>query len=142
MPSATTKGVLVFPTLDGRITAGPTAHDQEDKRDWSVGPGAAAEIAGKVEARVPQLRGAKPVFSYAGLRPAADDPNLTGKIRYQARKRRGKMKFKFEVVKIQGIKADGSPGAAAADRCSAGWRSRWATPTPARTYLRHAIRVR
>ena len=31
-----TKGVLVFPTVDGKVIAGPTAHDQEDKDDWSV----------------------------------------------------------------------------------------------------------
>ena len=36
VPTKRTKGVLVFPTLDGKVVAGPTAHDQEDKHDWSV----------------------------------------------------------------------------------------------------------
>ena len=36
VPSAGTKGVLVFPTVDGKLVAGPTAHDQDDKHDWSV----------------------------------------------------------------------------------------------------------
>ena len=31
VPSGRTKGVLVFPTIDGKVIAGPTAHDQEDK---------------------------------------------------------------------------------------------------------------
>ena len=35
-PTKRTKGVLVFPTVDGKVVAGPTAHDQEDKADWSV----------------------------------------------------------------------------------------------------------
>ena len=42
VPTARTKGVLVFPTLDGKVVAGPTAVDQEDKDDWSVRPEAAA----------------------------------------------------------------------------------------------------
>ncbi len=70
VPSTRTKGVLVFPTLDGRLATGPTAHDQDDKGDWSVRPEAPQEILGKVLARVPELEGAAPVASYAGLRPA------------------------------------------------------------------------
>ena len=38
VPTERTKGVLVFPTLDGKVVAGPTAVDQEDKDDWSVRP--------------------------------------------------------------------------------------------------------
>ena len=38
VPSERTKGVLVFPTLDGKVVAGPTAVDQEDPDDWSVRP--------------------------------------------------------------------------------------------------------
>ncbi|HTU91123.1 MAG TPA: hypothetical protein VMF69_13680 [Gemmataceae bacterium] len=34
------------------------------------------------------------------LRPAADDPSLTGKLRYQAWPRRGRMLFKYEVVRL------------------------------------------
>jgi hypothetical protein len=34
------------------------------------------------------------------LRPAADDPALNGKVRYQARRRKGKMDFAFEVVRL------------------------------------------
>ena len=54
VPSAGTKGVLVFPTVDGKLVAGPTAHDQRDKRDWSVRPAARDEVLGK--ARRPLCR--------------------------------------------------------------------------------------
>ena len=70
VPSPTTKGVLVFPTLDGRVTAGPTAHDQEDKADWSVRDEGATQVQAKLAERVPQLADAEPVARYAGLRPA------------------------------------------------------------------------
>jgi glycerol-3-phosphate dehydrogenase len=70
VPTKRTKGVLVFPTVDGSVVAGPTAHDQEDKSDWSVRPEARAEVLGKARAMLPELEGAEPAASYAGLRPA------------------------------------------------------------------------
>jgi glycerol-3-phosphate dehydrogenase len=75
VPTARTKGVLVFPTLDGKVVAGPTAVDQEDKDDWSVRPEAAAEIVPKAVAMHPPLAGAEPIASYAGLRPAGRGVN-------------------------------------------------------------------
>jgi glycerol-3-phosphate dehydrogenase len=70
VPTERTKGVLVFPTVDGTVVAGPTAHDQEDKSDWSVRSEAGDEVLGKARAMLPALEGAEPVASYAGLRPA------------------------------------------------------------------------
>jgi glycerol-3-phosphate dehydrogenase len=75
VPSERTKGVLVFPTLDGKVVAGPTAVDQADPRDWSVRPEARAEIVPKAAAMFPPLAEAKPVFAYAGLRPAGRGVN-------------------------------------------------------------------
>jgi glycerol-3-phosphate dehydrogenase len=75
VPSAKTKGVLVFPTTDGKIVAGPTAHDQEDKRDWSVRPGALAEVRTGAVRQLPELEELEPIASYAGLRPAGDGVN-------------------------------------------------------------------
>jgi glycerol-3-phosphate dehydrogenase len=72
VPTARTKGVLVFPTLDGRTLAGPTAVDL-DAEDWTVRPEAREEIVVKAEAMHPPLAGAEPVFAYAGLRPAGRD---------------------------------------------------------------------
>jgi glycerol-3-phosphate dehydrogenase len=70
IPSERTKGVLVFPTVDGMVVAGPTAVDQTDKDDWTVRPEARAEILPKASAMYPPIAQAEPVFAYAGLRPA------------------------------------------------------------------------
>jgi glycerol-3-phosphate dehydrogenase len=75
VPTKRTKGVLVFPTIDGRIVAGPTAHDQVDKDDWSVREEAREEVLPKAVAMLPALEGAEPVAVYAGLRPAGRDVN-------------------------------------------------------------------
>jgi glycerol-3-phosphate dehydrogenase len=75
VPSKRTKGVLVFPTLDGKVAAGPTAVDLEDKRDWSVRPGASDEIMPTAIAIHPPLEGRQPIASYAGLRPAGRGVN-------------------------------------------------------------------
>jgi glycerol-3-phosphate dehydrogenase len=72
-PTKRTKGVLVFPTIDGRVVAGPTAVDGEDKRDWSVRPEARDEILPKAVEMWPPLEGATQVSAYAGLRPAGRD---------------------------------------------------------------------
>jgi glycerol-3-phosphate dehydrogenase len=70
-----TRGVLVFPTVDGKVVAGPTAVDLEDKHDWSVRPAARNEIVSKAAALYPPLLDAEPVFAYAGLRPAGRGAN-------------------------------------------------------------------
>lgn len=75
LPTGRTKGVLVFPTLDGKVVAGPTAVDGHDKEDWSVRPSARAEIGPKAVAAYPPLEGAEPVAAYAGLRPAGRGVN-------------------------------------------------------------------
>jgi glycerol-3-phosphate dehydrogenase len=75
VPTKGTKGVLVFPTLDGKVVAGPTAIDQEDKGDWSVRPQARDEILPKAMAIYPPLEDVQPVAAYAGLRPAGRGVN-------------------------------------------------------------------
>jgi glycerol-3-phosphate dehydrogenase len=75
VPSTDTKGVLVFPTLDGVVIAGPTAVDQADKRDWSVRTTARDEILPKAIAMHPALADAEQVAEYAGLRPAGRGVN-------------------------------------------------------------------
>lgn len=75
VPSRRTKGVLVFPTTDGKVVAGPTAIDQDDKDDWSVRPGACDRIRAAACELYPPLRDANPVAAYAGLRPAGRGVN-------------------------------------------------------------------
>jgi glycerol-3-phosphate dehydrogenase len=75
VPTRRTKGVLVFPTVDGKVIAGPTAHDQEDKADWTVREQAREEVLVKARAMLPALEAVEPVASYAGLRPAGRGVN-------------------------------------------------------------------
>jgi glycerol-3-phosphate dehydrogenase len=74
-PTERTKGVLVFPTVDGKVIAGPTAVEQLDKDDWSVRPQARQEIHPLAAAMWPALEGAEPIAAYAGLRPAGRGVN-------------------------------------------------------------------
>lgn len=74
-PTKRTKGVLVFPTVDGKVLAGPTAVDGNDKDDWSVRPHAWDEVMPKAAQAYPPLEGAEPIASYAGLRPAGRGAN-------------------------------------------------------------------
>lgn len=75
VPTKRTKGVLVFPTLDGKVVAGPTAVDLEDKDDWSVRPEAQDEVLATAVRQLPALDGLTPIASYAGLRPAGRGVN-------------------------------------------------------------------
>jgi glycerol-3-phosphate dehydrogenase len=75
VPSAVGKGVLVFPTVDGHVIAGPTARDRSDKQDWSVEADAAELILEKARRMAPGLEDAEPIASYAGLRPAGRGVN-------------------------------------------------------------------
>jgi glycerol-3-phosphate dehydrogenase len=75
VPTRRTKGVLVFPTLDGKVVAGPTAVDQTDKEDWSVRPEALGEVRAKAAELLPAIAEAEPIASWAGLRPAGRNCN-------------------------------------------------------------------
>jgi glycerol-3-phosphate dehydrogenase len=75
VPSAGTKGVLVFPTVDGKVVAGPTAVDRNDPDDWTVRAEARGEILPKALVMYPPLADCEPVFAYAGLRPAGRGVN-------------------------------------------------------------------
>lgn len=75
VPTKRTKGVLVFPTLDGKVVSGPTAVDLTDKTDWSVRDEAREEVLAKATVQYPALAGLEPVARYAGLRPAGRDAN-------------------------------------------------------------------
>jgi glycerol-3-phosphate dehydrogenase len=74
-PTRRTKGVLVFPTLDGKVVAGPTAVDQTDKEDWSVRPEALGEVQANAAELLPEIADAEPIASWAGLRPAGRGVN-------------------------------------------------------------------
>jgi glycerol-3-phosphate dehydrogenase len=73
VPSRLGKGVLVFPTIDHLIIAGPTAREREDKRDWSVESDADELILPLARRMYPPLERASRIGAYAGLRPAGRD---------------------------------------------------------------------
>jgi glycerol-3-phosphate dehydrogenase len=75
VPTKRTKGVLVFPTIDGAVGAGPTAVDLDDKNDWTVRREAREEVLAKVVSMYPPLRRARQIGEYAGLRPAGRGVN-------------------------------------------------------------------
>jgi glycerol-3-phosphate dehydrogenase len=75
VPSALGKGVLVFPTIDRQIVAGPTARERENKQDWSVEADAGKMILPRAQSMYPPLARARRVGSYAGLRPAGRGRN-------------------------------------------------------------------
>jgi glycerol-3-phosphate dehydrogenase len=75
VPTKRTKGVLVFPSIDGHVIAGPTAHDMTDKDDWAVRDVGRAEVLAKAVLMLPELEGCEPIAAYAGLRPAGRDAN-------------------------------------------------------------------
>jgi glycerol-3-phosphate dehydrogenase len=75
VPSGLSKGVLVFPTIERLIIAGPTAREREDKCDWSVEGDAAELIFARASLIYPALARAERIGAYAGLRPAGRDAN-------------------------------------------------------------------
>jgi glycerol-3-phosphate dehydrogenase len=75
VPSSAGKGVLVFPTIDGHVIAGPTAKDRLDKHDWTVEADATDLILGPARRMFPALESAEPIAAYAGLRPAGRGVN-------------------------------------------------------------------
>jgi glycerol-3-phosphate dehydrogenase len=75
VPSALGKGVLVFPTIERLLIAGPTARERQDKRDWSVEPDAAELILPRATCMHPPLQRATQIGAYAGLRTAGRDAN-------------------------------------------------------------------
>jgi glycerol-3-phosphate dehydrogenase len=78
VPEEGTKGVIVFPTVDGHVIAGPTAVDGTDKTDWSVRPEARDEILAKAAPMYEPLADAEPIAAYAGLRTAAREKATAG----------------------------------------------------------------
>ncbi|MGZ3540484.1 MAG: NAD(P)/FAD-dependent oxidoreductase [Vulcanimicrobiaceae bacterium] len=70
MPTARTKGVLVFPTLYGNICAGPSAVDQDDKDDWRPRIDELREIRAQAVSMFPPIQAMQMVDAWAGLRPS------------------------------------------------------------------------
>jgi glycerol-3-phosphate dehydrogenase len=72
VPTATTKGVLVAPTVYGNVMVGPTAEDLEDKEDTSSTAEGIASLRAEGERILPRLLEHEVTAVYAGLRAATE----------------------------------------------------------------------
>jgi glycerol-3-phosphate dehydrogenase len=70
VPDERTKGVLVSPTAFGNVIVGPTAEDQDDRRDASVDGATLEKLRAQAARLVPALADEPVTAAYAGLRPA------------------------------------------------------------------------
>jgi glycerol-3-phosphate dehydrogenase len=75
VPTATTKGVLLAPTVFGNVLLGPTAEDIEDKLDTSSTRDGLAYLRSQGERIMPALRDHEVTAVYAGLRAATEHPD-------------------------------------------------------------------
>lgn len=67
-PSKMGKGILVTPTVDGNLMAGPTATDQDDKEDVSTTAQGLEEVIKKARISLPGIRTHRMITSFTGLR--------------------------------------------------------------------------
>jgi glycerol-3-phosphate dehydrogenase len=72
IPTGTTKGVLVAPTIYGNLLVGPTAEDLPDPTDTATTPDGLQSLVAAGVAIVPELAGEEVTNSYAGLRAASE----------------------------------------------------------------------
>ena len=79
VPTGTTKGVLVSPTVYGNVLVGPTAENIDDKSDTSSTSAGLAFLRSEAERLLPELLGYDVTAVYVGLRAATehDDYQLT-----------------------------------------------------------------
>ncbi len=75
VPSRVSKGILVIPTVEGTCMVGPTAIEQDDKRDLSTSRTNFETIFHTARRLVPAISERDIITSFAGLRPtlAGDD---------------------------------------------------------------------
>jgi glycerol-3-phosphate dehydrogenase len=72
VPTATTKGVLVAPTVFGNLIVGPTAQDVERKDDTSSTADGLAYLTAEAERILPELPRHEVTAVYVGLRAATE----------------------------------------------------------------------
>ncbi len=72
VPTATTKGVLVSPTVYGNVLLGPTAEDLDDKTNTATSAAGLQMLLEKGQAILPALLSEEVTALYAGLRAATE----------------------------------------------------------------------
>jgi len=72
VPTATTKGVLVSPTIYGNVLLGPTAEDLHDKSATNTSANGLQMLLEKGKVILPELMNEEVTATYAGLRAATE----------------------------------------------------------------------
>jgi len=72
VPSARTKGIVVFRTVFGNLIVGPTAEDQQSREDASTDEATLLMLKHAGEEILPGLEQMPITTTYAGLRPASE----------------------------------------------------------------------
>jgi len=72
VPTARTKGMLVAPTVHGKLLVGPTAEDLDDPTATATTAEGIAALTRWARAVVPALAEEEPIAAYAGLRAATE----------------------------------------------------------------------
>ncbi len=71
LPTEKGKGVLVTPTVDGNLLAGPTAEDQDSREEVTTTAEGQAEVLEKARLSVPALDKKGIIHAFAGLRASS-----------------------------------------------------------------------
>ncbi len=71
-PTATSKGVLIIPTVDGPTMVGPTAEDIDDREDLSTSYSGAADVFAAVRKTCPAISERDTITEFAGLRAVSE----------------------------------------------------------------------
>ncbi len=71
VPSLNSKGILVIKTSDGNPMIGPTAHETDDKEDFSTSEEGLREVFSSAKRLIPALDESDIIAYFAGLRPAS-----------------------------------------------------------------------
>lgn len=72
VPGARTKGIVVFRSVFGNLLVGPTAEDQQSRRDASTDEETLRMLMESGERKLPELKQIPVTAVYAGLRPASE----------------------------------------------------------------------
>ena len=72
VPSATTKGIVVCPTIFGNLLVGPTAEEQQSRDQADIDSDALHKLVARGHSILPALEGHGVTATYAGLRPATE----------------------------------------------------------------------
>ncbi len=72
VPTATTKGVVIFRTIFGNLAVGPTAEEQSSRTDASTEASTLQDLRAQGVAMLPALEKYEVTTVYAGLRPATE----------------------------------------------------------------------